>query len=145
MARCAITSDVTRELLLESGHRCAVCGASMPLDRAHIVPWVKSRASTPDNLICLCANCHARADVEQWPEAVLKAYKEMPWVKRAFQHQMGEASKGERVKVSLEISGDYSDEKSKEILKNALAAFLDVAPEAVQIVSSGDRADESNG
>jgi hypothetical protein len=69
-------------VLIESGHRCAVCGAECPLERAHIVPWHKSKAHRAADLICLCANCHARADNEEWGEKALREYKRTPWVLR---------------------------------------------------------------
>ena len=37
--RPRIPADVERQILMESGHRCAVCGEQFPLDRAHIIPW----------------------------------------------------------------------------------------------------------
>jgi len=37
-----------------------------------------------ENLICLCANCHQRADSEKWGEKALLEYKRLPWIKRRF-------------------------------------------------------------
>ena len=81
--RPSIPAEVVREILVESGHRCAVCGAGLPLERAHIIPWHKSRMHRAEDLICLCANCHQRADLEGWSEKTLREYKLRPWVVRA--------------------------------------------------------------
>jgi formylglycine-generating enzyme required for sulfatase activity len=82
--RPAIPADITRQILWESGHRCAVCGTPCPLERAHIVPWHKSKEHKAEDLICLCANCHERADKEKWGEKALRKYKETPWVLRQY-------------------------------------------------------------
>jgi hypothetical protein len=80
--RPAIPAEIARQVLIESGHRCAVCGASCPLERAHIIPWHKSKEHKAKDLICLCANCHQRADLEKWGEKTLREYKRRPWVHR---------------------------------------------------------------
>ena len=41
--KSAIPSEIAREVLVESGHRCAVCGTGTPLEQAHIIPWCKSK------------------------------------------------------------------------------------------------------
>lgn len=81
--RPAIGNGVARAVLTEAGHRCAVCGESCPIERAHIVPWHRSKRHQVEDLICLCANCHSRADNEKWGEATLRIYKANPWVVRA--------------------------------------------------------------
>src|SRR5688572_8339806 len=80
--RPAVNAEITRALLLESGHRCAVCGAGCPLQKAHIIPWHKSKQHRIEDLICLCASCHARADTEHWGEKALREYKKKPWIMR---------------------------------------------------------------
>ncbi|MCP4263686.1 MAG: HNH endonuclease [Planctomycetes bacterium] len=64
--RPSIPAEVSRQILIESGHKCAVCGEPCPLERAHITPFCNSQDHTFENLICLCANCHERADKEHW-------------------------------------------------------------------------------
>jgi hypothetical protein len=88
--RPAIPADIQRQILWESGHRCAVCGTPCPLEQAHIIPWHRSREHKVEDLICLCANCHARADKEQWGEKTLREYKEKPWVSRWHQTEVPE-------------------------------------------------------
>ncbi len=82
--RPPIPTEIARAILVESGHRCAVCGASCPLERAHIIPWHQSKEHRAEDLICLCASCHERADLEKWGEKALRQYKHKPWVMRQF-------------------------------------------------------------
>jgi type I restriction enzyme R subunit len=84
-SRPSIPAEIAREILLESGHRCAVCGAPCPLERAYIIPWHKSREHKAEDLIYLCANCHQRADLEKWGEKTLREYKRRPWVTRQYE------------------------------------------------------------
>jgi tetratricopeptide (TPR) repeat protein len=81
--RPRIPADVERQVLIDAGHRCAVCGAELPLERAHIIAWSRSKDHSAANLLCLCANCHGRADTEKWGEETLRQYKQRPWVIRA--------------------------------------------------------------
>ena len=41
--RPEIPATIKMEVMIESGHRCAVCGTPCPLERAHIIPWSKSK------------------------------------------------------------------------------------------------------
>ena len=62
----------------QARHRCAVCCEPTPLERAHIRPWSKSQEHSVRNLIALCANCHTRADNEDWGVETLRRYKKNP-------------------------------------------------------------------
>jgi hypothetical protein len=81
--RPRIPADIERQVLIEAGHRCAVCGSELPLERAHIVAWNRSNDHSAENLICLCANCHGRADKEDWGKETLRQYRQKPWVIQA--------------------------------------------------------------
>ncbi len=83
--RPRIPADMEQQILIEAGHRCAVCGEPLPLDRAHIIPWHKSKEHKVEDLICLCPNCHRRADAENWGQGTLREYKLRPWVVRRFE------------------------------------------------------------
>ena len=80
--RLAILVEIKREVLIQAGHRCSVCGESTPLENAHIFPYSKSKDNCADNLICLCSNCHTRADKEKWGAKTLREYKRYPHVLR---------------------------------------------------------------
>lgn len=131
--RSVIPAEVTRQLLIESGHRCAVCGTPLPLERAHIVSLMAGGDNTADNLICLCPNCHFRADQENWSSSVLRKYKESPWVVRKVQDEPSRTAETNRVMLSIEMeAGDLS--KDPELVRNAIAAFLGISSEDVRIV-----------
>jgi len=133
-SRPSVPRDVAREVLVEAGHRCAVCGVPCPLERAHIVPWSKKKTHERADLICLCANCHQRADLEKWGEKTLRKYKLSPWVLRQnnVPAEVGVATQVELV-IDMEIN-DF-DRHKEEILRYALAAFLKIAPQSVRIRS----------
>lgn len=135
-----IPAPVKRQVLVESGHRCAVCGFGSGIEFAHIRPWHRSDEYTNENVICLCAGCHARADREKWGEHTLRQYKEKPWVARQFEQQESSETGG-KVKVTLTIDVDLDlDDVSKVdaslFLSEALAGFLNVAPKSVRIDST---------
>lgn len=132
--RPAIPAEMTREILLESGHRCAVCGTPCPLERAHIIPWRKSRAHKARDLICLCANCHERADKEEWGEKTLREYKRKPWVIRQYQNHV-DSTLGPTSRVIIELELEHLDKKNQRWLQYGLAAFLEISPNSVRIAS----------
>lgn len=129
--RPRISAEATREVISECGHRCAVCGQSVALEMAHIIPWTTSRDHSSENLICLCANCHHRADSEKWGTETLRHYKENPWVVRA--RPKDDAAPTE-ARVEIRIKADFAD-VNEATLRYALAAFLDISPEDVSIES----------
>jgi len=118
--------------LIESSHRCAVCGEPCPLERAHIVPWSKSNDNSQENLICLCANCHQRADTEKWGTKALQEYKVTPWANRKF---TGKETIPQLSKINITIDMDIKDfgELQRRMLEYALAAFLNIQPNSIKI------------
>lgn len=59
--RPAIPAQMRRDVLIESGYRCAMphCRETQ-IDINHIVPYVEVQEHTFDNLVALCPNCHRR-------------------------------------------------------------------------------------
>jgi tetratricopeptide (TPR) repeat protein len=84
--RPAIPTAIAREVMIESGQRCAVCGLPCSLEKAHIVPWSEVKEHTVENLVCLCATCHRRSHDEGWDADILREYKQRPWVVRQFEN-----------------------------------------------------------
>lgn len=130
--RPAIPAYVTNAILVESGHRCAVCGEGCPLERAHIVPWGKTKEHTIENLICLCANCHQRADTEKWGKKILREYKSNPWIKNKF-NETEMLSETAKIQIILDMELEEFDSTKQRLLSYALAAFLDIPPGQVKI------------
>lgn len=130
--RPVIPAEVKRQLFIEAGHRCAVCGTPFPLERAHIIPWSKSNDHSLENLICLCANCHERAD-KDWDQATLREYKKNPWVNRQNSSVSISVREITPVKVTIDLELEEFDDSKKRWLQYALASFLQTLPEAVEI------------
>jgi tetratricopeptide (TPR) repeat protein len=133
-----IPADIQRAVLVEAGHRCAVCGESCPLERAHIVPWSVVKSHCVENLICLCANCHERADKEKWGQKTLEYYKKHPWVMR---RTLPDGDIIERCAVTLRINDldlPHFDARARRLFIHSIAGFLGISPESIEIVEAED-------
>ncbi len=66
-----------RAVRVEAGHRCAIptCRATSGLQIHHIEEWAKVREHSFENLILLCANCHARITAGEIDRRSVTAYK----------------------------------------------------------------------
>jgi hypothetical protein len=75
--RPAIPTEIRREVLIETGHRCAIhtCTNTSNLDLHHIKPWSKCKEHQADNLIVLCPNCHRLAHDGTIDQKSLLEYK----------------------------------------------------------------------
>lgn len=126
---------VKEEVLIEAGHRCAVCCETSALEIAHIIPWHKSKQHKLDDLVCLCANCHTKADRERWSQRVFRRYKHNPCVLR-IAAKLGETMLGkERVKITLKESFQEWNPTMQKMLESAVAAFLRIPRNHVRVVS----------
>lgn len=70
-----IPAKLRRAILVEAGHRCAICH-SIPVEIHHIVEYEKVKKHTFDNLIALCPNCHSRCHNGGIDNKSIKQYKE---------------------------------------------------------------------
>lgn len=59
--------------MIEAGYRCAVCKTPEPLQIDHIEEWSKVRMHEFENMIVLCANCHARKKNTSDPRHINRA------------------------------------------------------------------------
>jgi repressor LexA len=134
-ARSRVPAEITRQILIESGHRCAVCGAGCPLERAHIIPWHKSKTHKAADLICLCANCHERADQEGWGEKTLREYKQRPWVGRQYEKVLDESEPRARIRIEIDLDPSQFSDLLQRLLQSGLAGFLEISPNTVRITS----------
>ncbi len=134
-SRPAVPSETIRLVKLEAGHRCAACGETNSLEIAHIRSWARSRNHSPENLICLCANCHTRADKEKWGEKGLRWYKEHPWVKEkgAGKPGVGPAAVRTTIKIVADLTLETYTPEQERWLRYALAQFLNIVPEEIRI------------
>lgn len=131
--RPSIPAKVRRQVLFESGNRCAVCGVPLPLELAHIIPFCVSQDHAAENLICLCANCHALADHERWGERLLRLYKDYPCVLRNYKDPATAQPKMTQVKIRIDFEYEHWEPKLEIIFQHALAAFLEIPPHFVKI------------
>jgi len=132
--RPRVPTKIEEEILIEYGHRCAVCGYPCPLERAHIIPWHQSKEHKAEDMICLCANCHERADKENWGEKTLREYKRRPMVKRRFEGTDSVPEATATITLTLEDIPGF-DERLQRLLEIALAALLDISPDTVKTIS----------
>jgi hypothetical protein len=137
--RTSIPAEIEREILIECGHRCAVDGAPLSLEHAHIIPWHESKEYKAEDLICLCASCHERADKEKWGEKTLVEYKQRPWVMRQ-NREVNNIFVTNTTRITLTIEGLPPDfnETSQRLLPFALAGLLGIPPYDIHIVSVKD-------
>ncbi len=77
MTRQQISSDIRRQILHESGYRCAnpTCRMVLAINIHHLDPVSKGGANTFDNLIALCPNCHALHHQSIIPHESLRTWK----------------------------------------------------------------------
>jgi len=76
MPRPPIPTELSRRVLIEAGHRCAIPTCRNPdVDLHHIVPWERCKSHDFDNLIALCPNCHRRAHNGEIDRKSLLLYK----------------------------------------------------------------------
>ena len=122
----SIPADVSRRVLIESGRNCAVCGGSCPLERAHITPSSLSQDNAFENLICLCANCHDRADKEKWGERTLCEYKIRPWVMRKYTDPATAQPDMSQLDVTIDFKYEDFDKRAKSHLQHVLVNLLDI-------------------
>jgi len=75
-SRPPIPAELKREVLIESGHRCAIptCRQT-PVDVHHIVPWEQVKVHNFENLIALCPTCHRRVHSGEIDRKSILAYK----------------------------------------------------------------------
>lgn len=138
--RPPIPENIRAEILREARHHCSVCPESLVLEMAHIVPFSKTNDHSPENLICLCPNCHAKADLRKWGESELRYYKKNPWVLRVadvINHEQKVAEIGvvDRRDVVIVIQGKAADfnDIDRFNVKNVVAHTLKMNPDDIKI------------
>ncbi|ESR26267.1 type I restriction endonuclease [Lutibaculum baratangense] len=133
--RPAIPAETKREVLFEARHHCAVCCEGLPLEYAHIIPWRDTQDHSAENLIALCANCHERADKENWGARYLKKYKQDPCIlARGVPPPM---TPDQKAMIDLIVARDPDSMTERERLRlvSMVAAYAGVAVSNVSVVS----------
>ena len=127
--RPPIPPDIKREILTESGHRCAVCGRETALDIAHIIPWSKVKEHKAENLVCFCSTCHRISHKDKWDRKTQLWYKSNPWVNR----QKNSISQIAQLELTLDIDLQNFNQLQRETLRETLAIITDISPKLVNI------------
>lgn len=75
--RPAVPASLKRRLFSEAGYRCAVptCRGTSALQMEHIEEWAQVREHAFDNMIILCATCHARVTSKEISKDAIRQYK----------------------------------------------------------------------
>jgi ATP-dependent helicase HepA len=133
--RPAIPIAIRREVLLEARHRCAVCCEPTPLEQAHIRPWSTSHDHAAANLIALCANCHERADKENWGASALHRYKQEPCALQRDRLPPMSPSQKALLDIIIGIDPEKMTESERRRLVSMTAAYAEVQISVISVVS----------
>lgn len=66
---------VRRDLLVESGHACAICREKAPSNFHHMLEWSKIKQHNPAHMLHLCGTCHDRCGNGQIDRKSQQSYK----------------------------------------------------------------------
>jgi hypothetical protein len=86
--RPAIPAALIRDLMIEVGYRCAICGETSSLEIDHIVEWAKVQKHEFNNMIVLCGTCHGRKVNTGDPRHINRASLEQ--IKRTLMRSTGD-------------------------------------------------------
>jgi hypothetical protein len=77
MSNRKIPRQIEKELYQEANSQCMACGLDevCVLTVHHIIPYSKNPLHNPENMLVLCANCHAKADRGEISREELYDYK----------------------------------------------------------------------
>jgi len=133
--RPPIPIDIQREVLFQARHRCAVCCEPTPLEKAHIIPWCKTQDHSEPNLVAFCANCHGRADTENWGEAVLRKYKKNPCALAANAMPTMSPEQKAMVDFIVAVEPDKMSDSQRLRLTSMFAAYAGIQFSEVKVLS----------
>lgn len=106
------------------------------MQMAHVDAWSRSRSHEPANLICLCANCHQRADLERWGSKTLREYKERPWVVRYTNWNSNPIQRDNpSTVIIIDLSSSNLSEHDLDMLRYTLAGFLQMDADKIRVLS----------
>jgi type I restriction enzyme R subunit len=132
--RPAIPVETQRDLLFECRYRCACDCEPVSLEKAHIIPWSKTKDHSFDNLVVLCANCQTRADTEKWPVSQLKRFKDSPYALE--RDRILPVSPDQKAMIDMIAAApvDSMTDKQRTRLVRMTAAYADVSVDSIRVV-----------
>jgi len=122
---------IQEQVKRESGNRCAKCGGNKALHIAHIVPAQEGGQYTPDNLVCLCSDCHTQSHSEKWSAKQIGMFKEDPWAKRVAPESEGRPGSTTRITLQIDLPEGSLDQKR---LQTLIATVVAIARDKVRII-----------
>lgn len=72
---CDISPKVRAEVKERDGEACIICGKTHALQIAHFIPRSRLGLGIPENLACMCIDCHGELD---------NGFKKSKEIKQAF-------------------------------------------------------------
>lgn len=124
--RPAIPLAVQRDLLFECRCRCACCCEPVSLEKCHIEPWSKTADNSFENLVVLCSNCHTRSHVENWPEAMLRRFKQEPCALQRDRMPVVSVEQKAMIDLIAAVQPDAMNERERARLVRMVAAYANV-------------------
>jgi|ERR1035437_1692830 hypothetical protein len=100
--------SVRRELLLESGFKCAICRSDAPPRFHHIIDWAKLKHHDPAQMLAVCGSCHDKIGCGQIDTTAQKIRKQQ----LVRQHANGRASDCEPV-ADLQPASTIAERETK--------------------------------
>ena len=132
--RPAISVEVQQKLMFECRYRCACCCEPVALERAHIVPWSKTKDHSFENLVVLCANCHTRSHAEKWPDAHLYKFKQLPCALQRDQPPPVSAEQKVLIDLIAAAQPETMTTHQRERLIRMTAAYANVSITAISVI-----------
>src|SRR5271157_2823422 len=101
LPRAAIPKRLEKRLYQEVGSRCPICQESdvTKLTVHHITPYAQLRKHLEANMICLCRNCHAKADANEI------SIDDLFRLKRELRTRSAETHDGRRRDARISVKG----------------------------------------
>ena len=130
-----IPVDIQRDLLFECRYRCACDCEPVSLDKAHIIPWSKKKEHRAENLVVLCANCHTRSHVENWPESQLRRFKQRPCALERDRMPSVSGAQRSMLDLILDIDPDRMTEPERMRFAMMAAAYVGVSFSELRVVA----------
>jgi hypothetical protein len=125
----SIGEELSRSLFIKAGHRCALRGEPLSLERAKIYSW---NESGKPHFICLCETCYEDAVNGRIDGSKLSESEAQPWIKGAFAIEAKEVATY-KVEWFIDSTPQEFDEGAQRWLIDSIAAYLKMAAAAVKI------------
>lgn len=73
---CEISPEVKCAVAERDGGICVICGRNVGLPEGHYIPRSKLGMGIPENVVCICRECHDKQHARGYGELVRRRMKE---------------------------------------------------------------------